>query len=430
MNTLRKVPAKLAAVGCLLALAAGGIWLGVERRQTPLAKIATIAAGSSHSIVLRADGTVWTFGGNVSGQLGYDTADRFENADPPKKQTGIFDEIKKRLGLGDNPPDIQKPKDPFPPHPAPHLVERNALAVAAGTNHTAILKRDGTIWTFGSNTNGQLGYVTKSEDFNPVPKQVPLLTEIIELAAGGTNTVALKNDGTVWIFGSNNDGQLGDPADLGNHPTPKQIRALTNIIAVRAGGRNVVALKADKTVWFVGGHYWLKDGMTEVESSTPMQIPGLTDITTITAGYEHTVGIQRDGTVWAIGASGRGQRGSILTRYRDNFVVAPISAMLGAVDVAAASEHTLVISSDGTLWAFGKNDGGSLGPSFDANCECIPRPEQVPGLTDVVAVAAGERHTLVLKRDGSVWTFGFNGQGELGYLTDQFESNPTPKQVL
>ena len=219
-----------------------------------------IAAGSYHTVALKSDGTVWTFGDNYYGQLG----DGNSGGDYSSYDPGI---------------DSNTPVQVVGPGGSGFLTD--IIAIAAGWYHTVALKSDGTVWAWGSNGNGRLGDNTTIERHMPVQVHgegdIGFLTDIIAISAGWKHTVALKSDGTVWAWGYNGYGQLGDGTTTDRH-TPVQVHGegdigfLTDIITISAGGWHTVALKSDGTVWAWGYNLYgqLGDGTT-TERHTPVQ---------------------------------------------------------------------------------------------------------------------------------------------------------------
>jgi hypothetical protein len=214
----------------------------------------------------------------------------------------------------------------IPPKPNVYLYGRDGIGFdfsgilegrVVATMHTVALKSDDTVWTWGSNSNGQLGDGKTTDESTPV--QVSGLSGIIAIAAGYSHTVALKSDGTVWTWGSNGNGQLGDGKTT-DKSTPGQVSGLSSVIAIAAGYAHTVALRndfTDVTVWTWGSNSngQLGDGKT-TDKHTPGQVSKLSGLTAIAAGYTHTVALKSDGTVWTWGSNGNGQLGDGSTTDR------------------------------------------------------------------------------------------------------------------
>ncbi len=280
-------------------------------------------------------------------------------------------------------------------------------AVDAGSGYTVSLKNDGTVWAWGDNDHGQLGDETTTERHAPV--QVSRLMGATAVDAGWYHTVALKNDGTVWAWGDNAALQLGDGTTTERH-APVQVPGLTGVTAVAGGHGHTVALKSDGTVWAWGWNGWgaLGDG-TMTDRPTPVRVSGLMGVTSVAPSGEHTAALKNDGTVWAWGWNNWGELGDGTTT--DRLTPVRVSGLTGGTAVAVGWQHTVALKNDGTVWAWGRNVSGALGDGTTTNRSV---PVQVSGLTEVTAVAAGGYHTLALKNDGTVWAWGENIQGQLG----------------
>jgi alpha-tubulin suppressor-like RCC1 family protein len=150
------------------------------------------------------------------------------------------------------------------------------VAVAAGFHHSLALKNDGTVWAWGSGMDGQLGYEQGPTSRN-TPAQVPGLTDVVAVAAGDRHSLALKADGTVWGWGNNLSGQLGNGTWQPYHYTPVKALNLTDVVAVDAGYGHSMAVKGDGTVWTWGDNRrgQLGDGTTLRDRNTPGQVMGL-----------------------------------------------------------------------------------------------------------------------------------------------------------
>jgi alpha-tubulin suppressor-like RCC1 family protein len=252
------------------------------------------------------------------------------------------------------------------------------IATSTGGNHSVALKKDGTVWTWGLNRTGQLGNGT-TED-SAVPLKVPGLSDITAIAAGGAHVVALKGDGTVWVWGGNRSGQLGN----GQHQdilTPYQLQGIRNVTAIAAGAYNTSVLKSDGTVWSWGfnGSGQLGTGSNK-SSRTPVQVGGLGDIAAITAGNWHVVALKRDGTVWAWGNNDAGQLGNNKLAY--SFSPQQVEGLSEVSVITASIGHTIAITRDNTVLSWGNawSDGASHSGSHE--------PVLVSGYNGPVTVAA------------------------------------------
>jgi alpha-tubulin suppressor-like RCC1 family protein len=253
-----------------------------DQRYTPvqvlnLSGVAAVAAGAYHSLAVKSDGTVWAWGANAAGQLGVGTT-----------TLSHFPLLVQNLS--------------------------GVAAVAGGAWHSLALKSDGTVWAWGLNNSGQLGDGTTIERHTPV--QVENLSGVAAVAAGGGDdwvpafSLALKSDGTLWAWGDNAFGQLGDGTTIERH-TPVQVRMppLSHVTAVAAGIDHSLALKDDGTVWAWGSNQYgqLGDG-TGTDHSTP-QLLNLSGVAAIAARLVHSLAVKSDGTVWAWGGNFYGELG-------------------------------------------------------------------------------------------------------------------------
>ena len=390
-------------------------------RSTPvpvsgLTDVAAVAA-YSHTLALKSDGSVWTWGPNESGQLGDGTTSPRLSPVRVAGLTGVA-----AVAAGASVSLAVKSDGTVWTWGVGLLVDGSittgrtpmqvagltgVVAVSAGTDHLLALKSDGSVWTWGYNDHGQLGDGTTT--IRPAPLQVPGLTGVVALAAGFSHSVALTSNGVVWAWGNNGYGQLGDGTQTTRY-SPVEVQRLTGVVAVAAGYFGSFAVKSDGTVWGCGENQWgaLGNGTTNV-SLVPIQVPGLTGVVRVAVGYGHTVVIKSDGSLLAWGRNNVGQLGDGTTTYHTLPVQVP--GLGGVVVVAVGYGHTLAVKSDGSVWGWGQNYAGELGHTATNNPSA---PVQVAGLNDVMAVAVGMYHTLVVKSDGSVWGLGYNFAGQLG----------------
>jgi putative cell wall-binding protein len=228
------------------------------------------------------------------------------------------------------------------------------------------------------------------------------------ISAGDYHTVALKSDGSLWTWGLNSHGQLGD----GTKDTcagPERIGDDTDWVSVSAGGSQTLALKADGSLWAWGDNYWGQLGMS-AWPTVPTRVGTDSDWVAVSAGRYHTVALRSDGSLWAWGRNQFGALGD--GAVSDNSSVRRIGADSDWVAASAGSEDSFAIKSDGSLWAWGYNSNGQLG---DGTVTPRLSPIRIGSGTDWVAVQAGSFcHTMAMKADGSFWAWGYNIDGQLG----------------
>ena len=279
-------------------------------------------------------------------------------------------------------------------------------AIAAGGDHSLALKQDGTVWAWGDNNDGQLGDGTTERRYTPT--QVPGLTDVVAIAAGYYHSLALRQDGTVWAWGDNSHGQLGDGGSQDRY-TPAQVPGLTNVIAISAGRYHSLVLKQDGTVWGWGNNSAgeLGDGRSATTKRTPVQAQGLTNVIAIAAGFDRSYAIKQDGTVWGWGFGGLGDG-----KEQHSYVPIQIPALTDAIAISSEFLAAHAVKQDGTVWGWAiMNASGLVG---DGTTEDRLTPVQLPGLIDIVTVSNKYTHALALKSDGTVWAWGVNGSGQLG----------------
>jgi alpha-tubulin suppressor-like RCC1 family protein len=279
---------------------------------------------------------------------------------------------------------------------------------AAGANHSVALKLDGTVWTWGDNAYGELGDGTTTDRHTPV--KVVNLSNVVSVACGSQFTVALKSDGSVWTWGRNGNGQLGDGTTT-TRITPIMVPGLNNVLVIGAGLVSSYALRAgpgggEVWAWGDNSHGQLADGTTTDRHSPIMA--NIQYITNISPGDYHVLALRYDGTLWAWGNNGSGQIG---IGSAGGNVLSPTNIVLpGVTAISAGGSHSVAVANGGYIFTWGDNSTGQLGDGTTAR---RTSPEMI-WLWDIAAIAAGENHTLVTRNDGTVWSCGANGQGQLG----------------
>jgi alpha-tubulin suppressor-like RCC1 family protein len=305
--------------------------------------------------------------------------------------------------------------------------------LATGEKHSLFVCSDSENWSFGRNNRGQLGNNTTTDS------NFPLMTGVSNsstVACGFAHSLVLKADGTVWAWGQNDKGQLGDGTTT-DRLIPTQVPGLTGIVSIAAGDKFSLAVKNNGTVWTWGHNNKGQLGdNTTTDRSSPVQVVGgaspcgafLCNIVKSAAGSTFALVIRNDGTVWSWGQNDKGQLGDGTSSDRS----APVQVLTGAsgcavnlcnvTEVAAGDKHSIVLKGDGSVWTFGRNHKGQLGDNTTTDRST---PVQVVGgasgcgafICGISKLGSGADFTFLLKSDGTVYSFGRNHKGQLGDCT-------------
>jgi alpha-tubulin suppressor-like RCC1 family protein len=290
--------------------------------------------------------------------------------------------------------------------------------VSAGAFHNIAIKTDGTLWAWGYNAFGELGDGSVIDKITPI--QIGRDNNWASISAGGYHTTAIKTDGTLWAWGNNSNGELGD-GTTANKNSPTKIGTANNWASISAGENHTIALKTDGTLWAWGLN---EDGQlgdfTYMDKITPIRIGTANNWASISAGGFHTTAIRTDGTLWAWGANSNGQLGdgTLIT----NFNPIKIGTASNWATITAGYSHTTAIKTDGTLWAWGANLGGQLG---DGTTSRKSTPTLIGTANNWASISTGYSHTTAIKTDGTLWAWGANFYGVLGDGTNINKNTPT-----
>lgn len=351
----------------------------------PLAVIAgenagygAVAGGYSHSLLLKPDGTIWSWGTNTYWELG----DTTPTARYIPAQVAALSSIK---------------------------------AIEAGLSFSLALQTNGDLWVWGLNNQGQLG------DGLTANRSVPykVLTGVVAMAAGEQHVLAVKSDGTVWAWGRNNEGELGQgTTSTTPQRTPIQVPGLPAGVVTRvAAGQFFSLLLRDGTVraWGYNGSGQL--GQNDLTQRTsPTVVAGLSSIDSLSGGQDHVLALRSDGQVFAWGRNNFGQVGDG-TSGTNRLTPVQLLECPPVVSISAGYNHSLAISETGVIYAWGQQSSGQVGDGTTATSRVSPVALDAP--TDVAAIDAGQIHSLAISRDGSVWAWGSNLSGRLGDGTTQ-----------
>jgi len=267
------------------------------------------------------------------------------------------------------------------------------------------------LWAWGNNWGGVLGDGTSTkiasgdsqfliiEKDNNRHSPIKILDDVISVSTGAGNTMAIKTDGSLWLWGGNFYGQLGNgefvpktPEELASMKMPKPEKLMDDVIAVSAESHSA-AVKADGSLWLWGSNFIGQIGdNTTTDRHIPVKI--MDDVIAVSSGMFYTTAIKADNTLWAWGGNQYGQLGDGTKRGRK----APVKIMDDVIQVSAGESHTMAIKKDGSLWAWGVNSNGQLGATK------IPK-QSIPTkiMDDAAYVSAGSGHTMAIKKDGSLW---------------------------
>jgi alpha-tubulin suppressor-like RCC1 family protein len=296
-----------------------------------------------------------------------------------------------------------------------------AVSGLAGGGYSAYaLGRQGWVWAWGDNLEGQLGNGTDNNVSNS-PVVVHGLSGARELAASANSAFALRRDGTVWAWGDDGQGELGDGKEEYTSERPVRVGDLRGIAEIGAGEFSAYALTADGKVWAWGDNSLGQVGQSLSVPGTdvPVRVNGLSGAVQLAAGASTAYVLTTDGKVWAWGDNSFGELARPEPFAGSEFPVEVNGLGGGAVAVAAGADAGFALLRDGTVRSWGDGSFGELGtgscPSaHPTNCPGSYRPTTVRHLNHVKALAAGTYAGYALETNGTVWAWGYGGYGQLG----------------
>lgn len=277
-----------------------GTTLNTNRPISIASNVVAVAAGSYHSLFVKRDGTLWAMGYNRNGQLGNSTTNNSS---------------------------------------VPVSVVSNVVAVVAGHVHSLFVKSDGTLWAMGNNSYGQLGNGTIIDTNQPIN----VASNVVGVAAGSHHSLFLKSDGSLWAMGYNIAGELGTGATTANYPYGVIIptAVASNVVAVAAGGSHSLFVKNNGTLWATGWNTYgqLGNGTTN-NSSVPITVAS--NVVAVAAGWLHSLLVKSDGSLWAMGWNAYGQLGNGMT-IDTNLPVQIIGIQVASLCSMNTAYHSLVL---------------------------------------------------------------------------------------
>lgn len=319
-----------------------------------------------HNLTIQTDGTLWAWGQNEDDQIG----DNSGNNQPSPIQIGT---------------------------------DYNWSSVSAGTYYSLAIKSDGTLWAWGSNSYGQTG-----NGGADIPEMVGEDTDWILAEAGLSFSAAIKSDGTLWMWGANTYGQLGNNSTTTAY-IPSQVGEDNDWIAVSLGAQHTLALKSNGTLWSWG---WNSHGQLGIglmgNQHVPLQVGTDNDWVNIEAGYSASYAIKGNGTLWGWGSNTFGQVGNASSGDE----IFPVQIGTETWQHIESTNHCLAIRSDGTLWSWGRNVAGEVWNVTPGTNQSSPI--QVGTSNNWVQAVTGFYHSVAMKDNGTLYTWGDNEFGTLG----------------
>jgi alpha-tubulin suppressor-like RCC1 family protein len=283
----------------------------------------------------------------------------------------------------------------------------NVVGVQAGTHSSIALKADGTVWTWGSNSVGQLGITNITGSLEPAQVDI---ANVIDISLVDKHVLALKSDGTVWAWGLNDYGQLGIGSDQ-NQDSPVEVSNIDNAVDIFAHSWHSGALLSDGTVMTWGRNQYCQLGIGNYTGSmVPVQVlknddSSLDNVKRIDTGSRHSVALLTNGTVMAWGDNYYGQIGDNTTTDRCKAVSVP--NLEDVREITARGWSTLALKSDGTLMAWGSNRSGQLGLG-DSQGGYYKTPQTIQNLDYISKLGDGWDCYFAMEPDGDIWGWGRN----------------------
>lgn len=362
-----------------------------------------ISCGIDQTAAIDADGVLWMWGSNVCDALG---------------NNGIGNDKDVHGGT------IQT---------VPAKIMDNVVSVTCGFHHTTAIKADGSLWVWGSKHYTSLGDgVTESSS---VPLKI--MDNVVAVSCCGESdtayTAVIKSDGSLWTWGRNGYGQLGNGS---TEDSSVPIKIMENVTAVSCGMGYTAAIKTDGSLWMWGHNAYgqlgnggvgnCKNTMGQPIQTVPEKV--MDDVAAVSCGYGHTAAIKIDGNLWMWGANSSGQLGNGgggNKEYRKLPIqTVPVKVMEGVASASCGFNHTVACGIDGSLWTWGNNYYGELGNGSTENSS-VPVKIMNSG---VAAISCGFGHTIALKMDDTIWTWGSNHSGQLGNGFKEYYS-PVPEEI-
>lgn len=320
----------------------------------------------------------------------------------------------------------------------------------SGLRHSLALLPNGDVMAWGNNSFGQMGN-GREGGVQVVPKKVEGLPKITMIATRQDHNLALDDTGQVWAWGLNMSGQLGDNTNT-NRPKPQPVNGMSDVAFIASGYRTSLAVKHDGSLWIWGGNCNLDKRTPELrdyikqlqvggyadgsggtidqitpeddciaekylnaKTLVPKQIKEIPPIASLSAGFGQVLAITREGELWSWGCNLYAQVGNGIKANGDtNIFPAKVVGIGKVVAASAGFRHSLALTADGTVWAWGHNYFGELGNGKTNDETLYAEPIKIERLPQIKRIAAGHDYSLAVGTDGRLWGWGQASYGQLG----------------
>ena len=354
--------------------------------NNPLYYLLRTTTREQHSAYVKNDNTLWTWGLGTLGRLGH--GNNINRSSPT--QVGTL---------------------------------KNWASASVGDDYTMAITVSGSLWGWGSNAFRKIGATGIGTSVSS-PVQVGTQTDWNKVFSGTGHTLGIKRDGSLWAWGSNNQGQLG-LGDIVNRSSPVQVGDDKNWKEVALGSQTTIALRNDGTLWSWGNNDVTSGRFTTevpivIDRSSPVQIGTLSNWRSVVGNEFHMMAINTLGELWTWGVGTNGRLGQVTDNLSKSSPV-QVGTLKNWVSASAGKLHSLAIKNDGTLWAWGYNIAGALGQD-----DVVSRssPVQVGSASNWLYTHGGDNFTFGIDRSGSFYGWGENTNGELGLnVTSSYSSS-------